>query len=293
VDQKPAVRVQVDPQSLAGRAHARGRAQRSRGRDVNQPKGNIDGARQDYALATNDQLYKADGFKPLVLAYTNGSPVRLADVANSWTAWERPARGWRTTSARSSQRPAQPGANGSGGDRVKALLPQLQSPAARIDVKILSDRTETVKRRSRRRAHAGHHGGPRRRGHLCLLAQRPRDGDPSIAVPLSLVGTFGVMYLVGYSLNNLSLMALTNRDGFVVDDAIVMIENIARYIEAATDVRSGPQGAAQIGFTIVSLTVSLIAVSFLCSSWGPLGRPLSRVRGHPRRVDRGCRRCCR
>jgi len=265
--QKPAVRVQVDPRSLAGAGLSLEDVRAALvAANVNQPKGNIDGPRQDYALATNDQLYKADGFKPLVLAYANGSPVRLVDVADVVDGVENDQlAGWandRRAIILNVQR--QPGANViQVADRVKALLPQLQASLPQgIDVKILSDRTETVR--------ASVEDVERTlvitvglvvAVIFAFLRNVRATVIPSVAVPLSLIGTFGVMYLVGYSLNNLSLMALTIATGFVVDDAIVMIENISRYIEAGErPFDAALKGAGQIGFTIVSLTVSLVAV---------------------------------
>jgi multidrug efflux pump len=265
--QKPAVRVQVDPEALAGTALTLEDVRAALvAANVNQPKGNIDGARQAYALATNDQLFKADSFRPLVIAYANGAPVRLADVASVVDSVENAQlAGWANDKRAiilNVQR--QPGANViQVADRVKALLPQLEASLPRgIEVKILSDRTDTV-RASVRDVE----------GTLVItiglvvavvfafLRNLRATLIPSVAVPLSLVGTFGVMYLVGYSLNNLSLMALTIATGFVVDDAIVMIENIARYIEAGErPFDAALKGAGQIGFTIVSLTVSLVAV---------------------------------
>ena len=265
--QKPAVRVQVDPEALAGTGLTLEdvRAALSAA-NVNQPKGNIDGPRQDFALATNDQLLKADGFKPLVIAYANGSPVRLRDVANAVDSVENAQlAGWSNDKRAiilNVQR--QPGANViQVADRVKALLPVLQASLPQgIDVKVLTDRTETVR--------ASVEDVERTLvitislvvAVIFLFLRNIRATIiPSIAVPLSLIGTFGVMYIVGYSLNNLSLMALTIATGFVVDDAIVMIENIARYIEAGDKpFEAALKGAGQIGFTIVSLTVSLVAV---------------------------------
>ncbi len=265
--QKPAVRVQVDPEALAGTGltleDVRAVLMTA---NVNQPKGNLDGPRQDYALATNDQLFKANGFRPLVIAYKNGAPVRLADVARvvdgvenaQLAGWDGKERSIIVNVQR------QPGANViQVADRVKALLPQLRASLPQgVDIAILSDRTETVRASVRDVERT-----------LCItvglvvaviflfLRNVRATLIPSIAVPLSLIGTFGVMYLVGYSLNNLSLMALTVATGFVVDDAIVMIENIARYIEAGErPFEAALKGAGQIGFTIVSLTVSLVAV---------------------------------
>jgi multidrug efflux pump len=265
--QKPAVRVQVDPLALAGTGLTLEDLRLAlASANVNQPKGNIDGPRQVFALATNDQLYKADGFKPLVIAYANGSPVRLADVAKAVDGVENAQlAGWANEKRAiilNVQR--QPGANViQVADRVKALLPQLQASLPQgLDVKILADRTETV----RASVHDVEQTLVITVGLVVaviflFLRNLRATVIPSIAVPLSLIGTFGVMYLVGYSLNNLSLMALTIATGFVVDDAIVMIENIARYIEAGKrPLQAALEGAGQIGFTIVSLTVSLVAV---------------------------------
>ncbi|MGA7120859.1 MAG: multidrug efflux RND transporter permease subunit [Polyangiaceae bacterium] len=265
--QKPAVRVQVDPQSLAGAGLTLEDVRAALvAANINQPKGNIDGPRQDYALATNDQLYKASGFKPLVIAYANGSPIRLADIADVVDGVENDQlAGWANEKRAiilNVQR--QPGANViQVADRVKALLPQLQASLPQgIDVKVLSDRTETV------RASVADVErtlvitiGLVVAVIFVFLRDLRATLIPSVAVPLSLIGTFGIMYLAGYSLNNLSLMALTVATGFVVDDAIVMIENIARYIEAGeSPFQAALKGAGQIGFTIVSLTVSLVAV---------------------------------
>jgi multidrug efflux pump len=265
--QKPAVRVQVDPQSLAGAGLTLEDVRAAlMAANINQPKGNIDGPRQDYALATNDQLYKASGFKPLVIAYANGSPIRLADIADVVDGVENDQlAGWANEKRAiilNVQR--QPGANViQVADRVKALLPQLQASLPQgIDVKVLSDRTETV------RASVADVErtlvitiGLVVAVIFVFLRDLRATLIPSVAVPLSLIGTFGIMYLAGYSLNNLSLMALTVATGFVVDDAIVMIENIARYIEAGDNpFQAALKGAGQIGFTIVSLTVSLVAV---------------------------------
>jgi multidrug efflux pump len=265
--QKPAVRVQVDPQSLAGTGLTLEDVRASLvAANINQPKGNIDGPRQDYALATNDQLFKAEGFKPLVIAYANGSPVRLVDIANVVDGVENEQlAGWASDKRAiilNVQR--QPGANViQVADRVKALLPQLQASMPRgIDVTILSDRTETVRASVEDVEHTLLLTIGLVVAVIFLFLRNWRATlIPSIAVPLSLIGTFGVMYVVGYSLNNLSLMALTIATGFVVDDAIVMIENISRYIEAGEKpFDAALKGAGQIGFTIVSLTVSLVAV---------------------------------
>ncbi|HEX8793229.1 MAG TPA: multidrug efflux RND transporter permease subunit [Polyangiaceae bacterium] len=265
--QKPAVRVQVDPEALAGTGLTLEDVRAALvAANVNQPKGNIDGPRQDFALATNDQLYKAAGFKPLVIAYANGSPVRLSDVSNDVDGVENDQlAGWANDKRAiilNVQR--QPGANVIAvADRVKALLPQLQASLPQgVDVKILSDRTETVRASVQDVEETLVITVALVVAVIFLFLRNVRATIiPSIAVPLSLIGTFGVMYLLGYSLNNLSLMALTIATGFVVDDAIVMIENIARYIEAGDKpFEAALKGAGQIGFTIVSLTVSLVAV---------------------------------
>jgi multidrug efflux pump len=265
--QKPAVRVQVDPAALAGAALSLEDVRTALVQaNVNQAKGNIDGPRQDYALATNDQLYKAESFRSLILAYRNGSPIRLDEVADAVDGVENAQlAGWagdRRAIILNVQR--QPGANViQVAERVKALLPRLSSALPQgLDVKILTDRTETV------RASVDDVQFTLVLSVLLVVAviylflrSWRATIIPGVAVPLSLIGTFGVMYLCGYSLNNLSLMALTISTGFVVDDAIVMIENIARYVEEGeTPFHAALKGAKQIGFTIVSLTVSLVAV---------------------------------
>jgi multidrug efflux pump len=265
--QKPAVRVQVDVAALAGSGLTLEDVRAAlAAANVNQPKGNIDGPRQDYALATDDQLYEAQAFRPLILAYRNGAPIRLRDVANVVDGVENAQlAGWADRKAAvivNVQR--QPGANViQVADRVKDLLPRLKSSLPQgLDVTVLSDRTETV------RASVDDVQFTLVLTIVLVIAviyvflrSLRATIIPGIAVPLSLIGTFGVMYLCGYSLNNLSLMALTISTGFVVDDAIVMIENIARYIEQGDrPFEAALKGAKQIGFTIVSLTVSLVAV---------------------------------
>jgi multidrug efflux pump len=278
--QKPAVRVQVDPAALAGTGMSLEDVRAALvAANVNQPKGTLDGPRQEYTLATNDQLSKADTFRPLILAYRNGSPVRLLDVARVIDGVENAQlAGWANQNRAiilNVQR--QPGTNVIAvADRVKALLPRLQASLPQgIEVRILSDRTETVRASVEDVEFT-----------LVLtivlvmlviflfLGSARATAIPSVTVPLSLVGTFGVMYLVGYSLNNLSLMALTISTGFVVDDAIVMIENITRYIESGEPpFQAALKGAKQIGFTIVSLTVSLVAVLIpLLFMGGVIGR---------------------
>ena len=265
--QKPAVRIQVDPAALAGSGLSLEDVRQVLvTANVNQAKGNLDGPRQDYTLATNDQLYKAPSFRPLLLAYRNGSPIRLQDVADAVDGVENEQlAGWAGTKRAiilNVQR--QPGANViEVAERVKALLPRLTAVLPQgLQVTTLSDRTETV------RASVDDVQFTLVLSVVLVVAviyvflrSLRATIIPGVAVPLSLIATFGVMYLFGYSLNNLSLMALTISTGFVVDDAIVMIENIARFIEEGeTPFQAALKGAKQIGFTIVSLTVSLVAV---------------------------------
>jgi multidrug efflux pump len=271
--QKPAVRVQVDPVALAGTGLTLEDVRTAIAQaNVNQPKGNLDGVRQDWAIATNDQLADAASFAPLVIAYKNGAPVRLGEVANVIDSVENAQlAGWASqTEPRAMKRAVilnvqrQPGANIiEVTDEIKALLPRLRAsmPQA-IDVEIIADRTITVR--------ASVHEVQFTLVLTILLViaviylflgSVRATLIPGVAVPLALIGTFGVMKLLGYSLNNLSLMALTISTGFVVDDAIVMVENIARFIEKGRKpFDAAIEGAKQIGFTIVSLTVSLIAV---------------------------------
>jgi len=265
--QKPAVRVQIDPAALAGAGLTLEdvRAVLTQA-NVNQPKGNLDGPRLDYAIATDDQLYKAESFRPLILAYRNGSPIRLREVGDVVDGVENAQlAGWagrKRAIILNVQR--QPGANViQVADRVKGLLPQLKATLPQgLAVSILSDRTETV------RASVDDVQFTLILTIVLVVAviylflrSLRATIIPGVAVPLSLIGTFGVMYLCGYSLNNLSLMALTISTGFVVDDAIVMIENISRFIEEGDKpFEAALKGSKQIGFTIVSLTVSLVAV---------------------------------
>jgi multidrug efflux pump len=265
--QKPAVRIQANPTALAsyGLSLEDLRAAMVQA-NVDQAKGVIDGARQSYTIGANDQLFSSEQYKPIVVAYRNGAPVRLSDVANVIDGTEntRLAAWMNLTPAVIVNIQRQPGANIiSVVDRIKKLLPQLQAslPLA-VKVQILTDRTTTIRASVKDVEFE-----------LMLaiglvvmvvflfLRNLPATVIPSVAVPLSLIGTFGVMYLLGYSLNNLTLMALTISTGFVVDDAIVMIENIDRYLEAGdSPLDAALKGSGQIGFTIVSLTVSLIAV---------------------------------
>ncbi len=265
--QKPAVRIRVNPTSLAAYGIGLEDVRTALGQtNINQAKGNFDGLRQAYTIGANDQILTSGGYKPIIIAYKNGAPVRLQDVATVEDGAEdvHQAAWMNTTPAVIVNIQRQPGANIiSVVDRIKALLPQLKSslPTA-VQLKILTDRTNTI------RASVADV-----QFELVLtvalvvmviflfLRNLAATVIPSIAVPLSIVGTFGVMYLLGYSLNNLTLMALTISTGFVVDDAIVMIENISRYLEEGdTPLQAALRGSDQIGFTIVSLTVSLIAV---------------------------------
>jgi multidrug efflux pump len=275
--QKPAVRIQANPTALASYGLSledlRSALEQA---NVDQAKGVIDGSRQSYTIGANDQLFSSDQYKPIVITYHNGAPVRIQDVANVIDGVENDQlAAWKGSAATQNQpatlTPAvilnvqrQPGANIiQVVDRIKKLLPQLQAslPLA-VKVEILTDLTNTI-RASVKDVYF----------ELMLaialvilvvflfLRNLAATVIPSVAVPLSIIGTFGVMYLLGYSLNNLTLMALTISTGFVVDDAIVMIENIDRYLEAGdSPLEAALKGSGQIGFTIVSLTVSLIAV---------------------------------
>jgi len=265
--QKPAVRIQANPSALAaydlGLEDIRAAVEQA---NVNQAKGNFEGNQQAYTIDANDQLLASEDYRRLVIAYRGGAAVRLSDVADvkddaenvKQAAWmgEVPAV------IMNIQR--QPGANIIGVvDRIKRLLPELATALPpSVQVSVLTDRTTTIRASVRDVQFS-----------LLLtvvlvvmvlflfLRSATATIIPSVAVPLSIVGTFGVMYLLGYSLDNLSLMALTISTGFVVDDAIVMIENIARYIERGDPpLQAALEGSAQIGFTILSLTVSLIAV---------------------------------
>ncbi|SMB28750.1 multidrug transport protein (RND family) [Sterolibacterium denitrificans] len=279
--QRPAVRVQVNPQLLASHGLSLDDVRLAIGNaNVNMAKGSFDGALRASTIDANDQLRSAAEYRQLVLAWRQGAPILLGDVATviegaenlrlgAWmglggaaeVAGEQPSR----------QAPAiilniqrQPGANViETVDRIKQLLPQLQATLpASVEVRLLTDRTTTIR--------ASIHDVQME---LLLaivlvvlvifvfLRNLPATLIPAVAVPLSLVGTFGIMHLAGFSINNLTLMALTIATGFVVDDAIVMIENIARYVEEGEPpLAAALKGARQIAFTIISLTVSLIAV---------------------------------
>ena len=265
--QKPAVRIQANPTALSSfgltMEDVRTAIAQS---NVNQAKGNFDGLHQAYTIAANDQLLSSDQYRPLVIAYRNGAPVHVSDVATVIDDVEnvRQAAWMNEVPAVIVNIQRQPGANIIAVvDRVKNLLPQLKaSLPSSVAVSILTDRTTTI-RASVSDVQFELMLTVALVVMVIFLFLRTLSATviPSIAVPLSIVGTFAVMYLLGYSLNNLSLMALTISTGFVVDDAIVMIENIMRYIEEGdSPLEAALKGSEQIGFTIVSLTVSLIAV---------------------------------
>jgi multidrug efflux pump len=265
--QKPAIRVQADPAMLASYGISLEDLRTVLAQaNVDQPKGNLEGPRQSFTIGANDQLFNAEEYRQLIVAYRNGAPVRLQDVATVVEGPEnvKQAAWMNDTPAVIVNIQRQPGANIIAVvNRVKRLLPQLRaSLPAGVDITILTDRTTTI-----RASVADVQFSLVLTVVLVVLVMflflRSLSATviPSITVPISLVGTFGVMYLLGFSLDNLSLMALTISTGFVVDDAIVMIENIARHIEAGEPpLAAALEGSAQIGFTIVSLTVSLIAV---------------------------------
>ncbi|ARB31596.1 MdtB/MuxB family multidrug efflux RND transporter permease subunit [Pseudomonas tolaasii] len=265
--QRQAVRIKVNPEALAANglnlSDVRTLIAAS---NVNQPKGNFDGPTRVSMLDANDQLVSPQQYAELILAYNNGAPLRLKDVAQivDGAENERLAAWANENQAVLLNIQRQPGANViEVVDRIKALLPSItDNLPAGLDVTVLTDRTQTIR------------ASVTDVQHELLIAialvvmvtflflrRFSATIIPSIAVPLSLVGTFGVMYLAGFSINNLTLMALTIATGFVVDDAIVMLENISRYIEEGeTPMAAALKGARQIGFTLVSLTLSLIAV---------------------------------
>ena len=265
--QRQAVRIKVNPEALAANglnlSDVRTLIAAS---NVNQPKGNFDGPTRVSMLDANDQLTSPKDYAELILAYNNGAPLRLKDVAQivDGAENERLAAWANENQAVLLNIQRQPGANViEVVDRIKALLPSItDNLPAGLDVVVLTDRTQTIRASVTDVMHE-----------LLIavalvvmvtflfLRRASATIIPSIAVPLSLVGTFGVMYLAGFSVNNLTLMALTIATGFVVDDAIVMLENISRYIEEGdSPMQAALKGAKQIGFTLISLTLSLIAV---------------------------------
>ena len=265
--QRPAVRIQVDPQALAAHgltlADVRKAVNQS---NVNQPKGNLDGPQRSITISVNDQLKDPAEYERLILAYENGAPLRLGDVSQVRRAAENldQAAWFGRTPAILLNIQRQPGANViEVVDRVRALLPGLRATLPTgVDLRVASDRTHTI------RDSVAHVQIEMLLAVALVVAVTfvflrtwRATLIPGVVVPLSLVGTFALMALLGFSINNLTLMALTIATGFVVDDAIVMIENIARHIEEGeTAMAAALRGARQIGFTLVSLTLSLIAV---------------------------------
>ncbi len=265
--QRQSVRIRVNPQALAAYGLNIDDMRTTVGNaNVNTAKGNFDGPSRAYTINANDQLKAADDYKNLVLAYKNGAPVRLTDIATVESAPENTklAAWFNTTPAIILNIQRQPGANViKVVESIRSLLPALQaSLPPSVDVAVLTDRTNTI------RASISDVEFELTLAVILVvlvififLRNVPATIIPSLSVPLSLIGTFAVMYLLGFSLNNLSLMSLTIAAGFVVDDAIVMIENIARYVEKGdSPMEAALKGSAQIGFTIISLTISLIAV---------------------------------
>ena len=265
--QRPAVRIQVNPRAVAAYGLSLDDVRIAiAAANTNQAKGSFDGPTRASTIDANDQLKSADEYRQLIIAYKNGAPIRIADIADAVDAAEnsRLAAWADATPAIILNVQRQPGTNViEVVDRVKRLLPQLNaSLPPTVDVTLLTDRTVTIR------------ASVRDVQFELLLAvalgvmviflflrNLPATFIPSVAVPLSLVGTFGVMYLAGFSINNLTLMALTIATGFVVDDAIVVIENIARYLEKGdSPLEAALKGTQQIVFTIISLTFSLIAV---------------------------------
>ena len=266
-NQKPAVRVRINPTVLASQGLSLEDVRMAlMQNNVNAPKGSFDGLRQSYAINANDQIFSAAEFREVIIASRNGKPVRLRDVGDVIDNVENVRMaGWVDGDPAvivDIQR--QPGANIiETANRVKALLPKLRSTVPpSVKIAILTDRTATIR------------ASVRDVQFTLLLAvvlvvmvifvflrKFWATVIPSVALPLTVVGTFGIMQLVGFSLDNLSLMALTISTGFVVDDAIVMIENIVRFIEGGeAPMQAALKGAKQIGFTIISLSLSLVAV---------------------------------
>jgi HAE1 family hydrophobic/amphiphilic exporter-1/multidrug efflux pump len=266
-EQKPAVRVQIDPAKIAALGLSLEDVRAAIGTaTVNAPKGSFDGSRQSFTIYANDQLLTADAYDDLIVAYRNGSPVRIHDIGQAvagpenakLAAWQDGRRGVILIVFK------QPGANVIDTvNSVKATLPRLEAAIPPgIDVSVIADRTQTIR--------ASVSDVERTMAItiglvvmviFLFLRQFWATAIPAVTVPLSLLGTAGLMYLAGYSLDNLSLMALTISVGFVVDDAIVMIENIMRHIEdGMKPLEAAFKGAAEIGFTILSISLSLVAV---------------------------------
>ncbi len=265
--QKPAVRVQANPTALSslGLTLEDVRAALATA-NVNMAKGSFDGPKQAIIIGANDQLFTAEQFRELIVSYRNGAPVKLSEVANVIDDVENVRQfAWHnSTPAVLLNIQRQPGANIiEVVDRIQAMLPQLkQSLPAAVHVEVLTDRTVTIRASIEDVKYELLFTIALVVFVIFLFLRNVRATIiPSAAVPLSIVGTFGVMYLLGYTLNNLTLMALTISTGFVVDDAIVMIENIMRYVEEGEHPLSAAlRGSKEIGFTIISLSISLIAV---------------------------------
>src|SRR5246127_4966920 len=265
--QRPAVRIIANVRALAGYGlNIDDLRTTISNANVNSPKGTLDGPARSWTLNANDQIQSPEAYEGVIVSYKNGNPVRLSDVAQVTSGAQNAyLAGWvNNTPGIILNIQRQPGANViQVVDRIKQLLPALSAPLpAAVEVSVLTDRTNTIR--------ASVHDVELELTLAVILVvlviflflrSIPATVIPSLSVPLSLVGTLAVMYLVGYSLNNLSLMALTIATGFVVDDAIVMIENISRYIEEGDPpLLAALKGSEQIGFTIISLTISLIAV---------------------------------
>ncbi|WP_182058592.1 MdtB/MuxB family multidrug efflux RND transporter permease subunit, partial [Pantoea sp. ME81] len=265
--QRPAVRVKMNTQALAALGLTSETVRTAiTNANVNSAKGSLDGPTRSITLAANDQMTSAEDYRKLIISYNNGAPVRLGDVAsieqgaeNSWLgAWANRQQAIVLNVQR------QPGANIiATADSIRALLPSLTATLPKsVDVKLLTDRTTNI----RASVADTQHELMLAIGLVVMiiylfLRNVPATIIPAVAVPLSLVGTFAAMYFLGFSINNLTLMALTIATGFVVDDAIVVIENISRYIEKGEKpMTAALKGAGEIGFTIISLTFSLIAV---------------------------------
>ncbi len=265
--QRPAVRIQINPAALATRKLGLEDVRTAiSNNNINMAKGSFDGPERAAVIDANDQILTADDYQKMVVAFVNGAPVRLGDIATVVESAEdvRLAAWKNNTPAVILNIQRQPGANViEVSDRVKALLPQIrQTLPESMEVTLLTDRTTTI----RASVHDIEFEMMLAVGLVVMvififLRNLPATIIPSVAVPVSLIGTLGIMYLANFSINNLTLMALTIATGFVVDDAIVMIENIARYLEQGeTPMQAALKGSRQIGFTIISLTISLIAV---------------------------------
>jgi HAE1 family hydrophobic/amphiphilic exporter-1 len=266
-EQNPAIRVQVNPAQLAAEGLDLESVRTALANaTVNQPKGTLYGGQHAFSLLTNDQLTTASGFDDFILAYRNGAPIRVRNIGHAIVAAEdKTLAGWLGTErAVLIQIQRQPGANVIDTvDQIKKALPQLQAslpPSLKVD--IVSDRTQTIRASVADIQFTLILTIALVVGVIFLFLRKLwATVIPAIAVPLSLVGTFAVMYVLGFSLDNLSLMALTIAVGFVVDDAIVMIENIARHIEdGSAPMAAAIIGAGEIGFTILSISISLVAV---------------------------------